>query len=94
MKTEMGDWLIRTNELVDGFAWNGKTYPSLSKIALAITGTRWNGPQFFGLRDKGSRELFQPLSTGLRNRTPLLTSVMTSRRTYARPSHSHCRVRS
>ena len=39
-----------------GFAWNGKTYPSLSKIAQAITGTRWNGPRFFGLRDKPSRE--------------------------------------
>src|SRR5215204_3767376 len=38
----------------DGFVWNGKTYPSLSKIASAITGTRWNGPRFFGLRDKPS----------------------------------------
>jgi Protein of unknown function (DUF2924) len=38
--------------LTDGFAWNGKTYPSLSKVAFAITGTRWNGPKFFGLRDK------------------------------------------
>jgi hypothetical protein len=38
--------------LADGFAWNGKTYPSLSKVALAITGTRWSGPKFFGLRDK------------------------------------------
>jgi hypothetical protein len=36
----------------DGFTWNGKTYPSLSGIAFAITGTRWNGPRFFGLRDK------------------------------------------
>src|SRR5262245_14638665 len=36
----------------EGFAWNGKTYDSLSKIACAITGTRWNGPRFFGLRDK------------------------------------------
>jgi hypothetical protein len=35
--------------------WNGSTYPSLSKVARAITGTRWNGPRFFGLRDqKGS----------------------------------------
>jgi len=42
--------------LAEGFAWNGKTYPSLSKIALAITGTRWNGPRFFGLRDKPARE--------------------------------------
>jgi hypothetical protein len=41
--------------LADGFAWNGNTYASLSKIALAITGTRWNGPRFFGLRDKPSK---------------------------------------
>jgi hypothetical protein len=40
----------------DGFAWNGKTYPSLSKIAFAITGTRWNGPRFFGLRDQPTKE--------------------------------------
>jgi hypothetical protein len=35
-----------------GFAWNGKTYDSLSQVAFAITGTNWNGPRFFGLRDK------------------------------------------
>ena len=35
----------------DGFVWNGTTYPSLSKVAFAITGTNWNGPRFFGLRD-------------------------------------------
>jgi len=40
----------------EGFAWNGKTYPSLSKVAFAITGTRWNGPRFFGLRDRSMRE--------------------------------------
>ena len=32
--------------------WNGKTYPSLSQVAFAITGTRWSGPKFFGLRDR------------------------------------------
>jgi hypothetical protein len=32
----------RVAVLVDGFAWNGRTYPSVSKIALPITGTRWN----------------------------------------------------
>jgi hypothetical protein len=42
----------RVAVLAEGFAWNGKTYPSLSKIAHVITGTRWNGPRFFGLRDK------------------------------------------
>src|SRR5437588_7514257 len=41
--------------LADGFAWNGKTYPSLSKVAFAITGTRWSGPKFFGMRDKSSK---------------------------------------
>jgi Protein of unknown function (DUF2924) len=35
--------------LAEGFSWNGKTYPSLSKVAFAMTGTRWSGPRFFGL---------------------------------------------
>ena len=35
----------------DGFLWDGTRYDSLSAIAFAITGTRWNGPRFFGLRD-------------------------------------------
>jgi hypothetical protein len=42
----------RVMVVADGFAWNGKTYPSLSKVAFAITGTKWNGPRFFGLREK------------------------------------------
>lgn len=50
----------RVAVLSDGFAWNGKTYPSLSKIAHAITGTRWNGPRFFGLRERARKS-----STGL-----------------------------
>lgn len=45
----------RVSVLVNGFAWNGKTYPSLSQAAFAITGTRWNGPRFFGLRDKPAK---------------------------------------
>jgi len=32
-----------------------QTYDSLSKVAFAITGTKWNGPRFFGLRDKEDR---------------------------------------
>jgi hypothetical protein len=39
-----------------GFVWNGKAYDSLSRIASAITGGKWNGPRFFGLRDKASVE--------------------------------------
>jgi hypothetical protein len=44
----------RVMVLADGFSWKGNTYPSLSKVASAITGTRWNGPRFFGLRDTQS----------------------------------------
>ncbi len=35
-----------------GYAWNGDIYRSLSQVARAITGTRWNGPRFFGLRER------------------------------------------
>jgi hypothetical protein len=34
----------------DGFVWNGARHRSLSAIARAITGTRWNGLVFFGLK--------------------------------------------
>jgi hypothetical protein len=46
--------LHRVMVMEDGFGWNGKTYDSLSKVAFAITGTKWNGPRFFGLREKGA----------------------------------------
>ena len=49
----------RVMVVADGFAWNGRTYESLSTIAFAITGTKWNGPRFFGLRDQASN--VQPL---------------------------------
>jgi hypothetical protein len=45
----------RVMVMADGFAWNGQTYDSLSRVAFAITGTKWNGPRFFGLRDKEDR---------------------------------------
>jgi hypothetical protein len=34
-----------------GFLWNGEIHRSLSGIARAITGTTWNGPRFFGMRE-------------------------------------------
>jgi hypothetical protein len=45
----------RVMVMANGFAWNGQTYDSLSKVAFAITGTKWNGPRFFGLRDRVDR---------------------------------------
>ncbi len=41
--------------LDDGFDWRGDRYTSLSQIARAITGARWSGPLFFGLRKTGSQ---------------------------------------
>src|ERR1700716_2159728 len=45
----------RVMVMAEGFAWKGQTYDSLSKVAFAITGTKWNGPRFFGLRNKEDR---------------------------------------
>jgi hypothetical protein len=44
----------RITVTADGFAYDGKTFSNLSEIASAITGTRWNGPRFFGLRSPSS----------------------------------------
>ena len=38
------------------FAWEGKSFPSLSAVAKAITGTNWNGHRFFGLKAKRVEE--------------------------------------
>lgn len=48
------EWQGRRHEvdvLEQGFQHNGTTYRSLSEVARAITGTRWNGLRFFGLRE-------------------------------------------
>jgi hypothetical protein len=44
----------RVMVLADGFAYDGRTFGNLSEIAVLITGTRWNGPRFFGLRSKSA----------------------------------------
>ncbi len=41
--------------LRDGYEWQGRPYRSLSAIARAITGTRWNGWVFFGLKNTKRR---------------------------------------
>ena len=50
---EYGGTMHHVMVLAEGFAWNGVTYRSLSEVAFAITGTRWNGPRFFGLKTGG-----------------------------------------
>lgn len=47
---EWNGQLHRVMVVEGGFAFEGKTFDSLSRIAFAITGTNWNGPRFFGLR--------------------------------------------
>lgn len=49
------EWQGQTEEVIvekNSFRWRGDCYPSLSAVALAMTGARANGPKFFGLRSK------------------------------------------
>ena len=41
--------------LDEGFDYRGERYASLSHVARTITGTRWSGPAFFGLRKTAGR---------------------------------------
>jgi hypothetical protein len=53
----MREWNGVTHRILvldEGFSWNAERYSSLSEIALRITGTRWSGPRFFGLREARS----------------------------------------
>ncbi len=48
-----GQWNDRRYEvtvLADGYEFEGRTFRSLSAVAREITGTRWNGKVFFGLK--------------------------------------------
>ena len=50
------EWKGRRHEVEvtgDGFRYQGQQYGSLSKVAQAITGTKWNGYVFFGLKSRG-----------------------------------------
>lgn len=47
---EWKEKVVRVTVGENGFQYDGKTYSNLSEIASLITGTRWNGPRFFGLR--------------------------------------------
>ena len=55
--------------VTDGFQWRGKPYRTLSAVAVAITGTKWSGPRFFGLvapvRGSAKRAQRSPLPTNL-----------------------------
>jgi len=44
--------ILRVTVLANGFEYQGKQYASLSAIAHHVTGTRWNGFHFFGLKQE------------------------------------------
>ena len=51
------EWHGRTHTVCvtdDGFEFQGKSYRSLTKIALDITGAQWSGPRFFGLTKRSA----------------------------------------
>lgn len=52
--------IYRVTVMESGFAWEGRIYQSLSTVAAAMTGTRWNGPRFFGLRDAVTKRTAKP----------------------------------
>jgi len=58
---EHGGEQHRVMVLAEGYAWKGQVHKSLSAVASAITGTRWNGHRFFGLDKCATRE---PASRG------------------------------
>lgn len=65
-----------------GFCWEGRIYPSLSTIALKITGTNWNGPRFFGLRGDEESARSADVDETIQSRAlPTRSSIRPSRNT-------------
>jgi Protein of unknown function (DUF2924) len=61
------DWKGKHHRVMimeEGFGYDGRTYSNLSEIARLITGTRWNGPRFFGLRRQRWEDSTVPLRNG------------------------------
>lgn len=68
------EWQGRVHEVLvvgDRYVWNGEAYRSLSEIARLITGTRWNGWVFFGVKKTGGA----PQPPIKQARTPLRTQA-------------------
>lgn len=70
----MREWrgVVQVVDAVEGgFMWNGKVHGSLSAIARAITGVRWNGLAFFGLRKRKDSHPPRPN----KSHHPILTDI-------------------
>jgi hypothetical protein len=77
LEREFGGVLHRVAVTKYGCSWNGGNFHSLSEAARAITGTRWNGPRFFGLRAeaKGSKASKQERDDASSAATACVTST-------------------
>jgi hypothetical protein len=65
------EWKGKSYRVIVGnneFSYEGENYSNLSEIARKITGTRWNGPRFFGLRKFKETEESPVLPTSKRGR--------------------------
>ena len=64
----MREWRGSTHTVVvteNGFEYAGEVFPSLTRIAHAITGAHWSGPRFFGLiRKRTSKGQLRPDGAG------------------------------
>lgn len=61
------DWKgksCRVTVELNGFSYEGEAFSSLSEIARKITGTRWNGPRFFGLKKPSIASSSKSLARG------------------------------
>ena len=78
----------------DGFAWNGETYGNLSAVAFAITGTKWNGHRFFGVRPQDRIGSHAPNAEEKRDKRAIRASVASHRRAGEGHRSSHTRQHS
>jgi hypothetical protein len=53
---QWGDQVHLVNVHVNGYEYQGARYKSLSEIARLITGTRWSGPLFFGIKNESTSD--------------------------------------
>jgi hypothetical protein len=77
VKVWRGDTYV-VDILADGFRWEGSTYRSLSALAQAITGTKWNGMIFFGLRERAEVERKRLAGGKMANASPKGTAKLAS----------------
>jgi hypothetical protein len=83
-------WKGKTHQvtvLEDGFSYAERIYTSLSEIAREITGTRWNGPKFFGLRPSDKASINQSIDKAPLKRGRPVKRALASNQSTTEASH-------